>query len=72
MVRDREQTAAIPVDGSAVPGLLAKVGTDSHFPPLLWDDAVWIGGRLTELLPLLVGLKQALLEMNAATPRLDS
>ncbi len=36
------------------------------------DDAAWIGGRLTELLPLAPGDKQSLLEMDDPLERLDA
>ena len=36
-----------------------------------FDDAVWVGGRLIELLPLDVPLKQSLLELRDASARLD-
>jgi Lon protease-like protein len=35
------------------------------------DDAVWVGGRLIELLPLAVAFKQSLLETADALQRLD-
>jgi hypothetical protein len=34
------------------------------------DDASWVGGRLAELLPLPLPMKQALLELNDADARL--
>ena len=39
--------------------------------PLLLDDAVWVGARLVELLPLGLELKQSLLETEDAVERLD-
>ena len=36
-----------------------------------FDDAVWVGGRLIELLPLDLPLKQSLLELRDACARLD-
>jgi len=36
-----------------------------------FDDAVWVGGRLIELLPLALPRKQALLEMRDAIARLE-
>jgi Lon protease-like protein len=35
------------------------------------DDAVWVGGRLIELLPLELTLKQSLLETADALQRLE-
>lgn len=36
-----------------------------------WRDAAWIGNRLTELLPLPLQIRQALLEMTEPRQRLD-
>jgi Lon protease-like protein len=36
-----------------------------------FDDAVWVGGRLLELLPLDLTLKQSLLELRDPAARLD-
>lgn len=36
-----------------------------------YDDAVWVGQRLTEILPLSLSLKQSLLEMRDAHARLE-
>jgi len=36
-----------------------------------YDDAAWVGGRLAELLPFTVVLKQSLLEMRDPCARLD-
>lgn len=42
-----------------------------HFPaPLAYDDAVWVGYRLSEVLPLKLSVKQNLLEMNDSVTRL--
>lgn len=51
--------------------VLEQAGPASHFPPPQWEDAAWVGGRLAELLPLPLGLKQALLEMDDAAERLE-
>jgi Lon protease-like protein len=37
-----------------------------------FDDAAWIGARLTELLPIELGDKQALLELDDPIERLDT
>jgi len=39
--------------------------------PLKFDDAVWVGSRLIELLPLPLPRKQALLEVQEAVARLE-
>jgi len=44
---------------------------DTHFPtPHEYDNAVWVGYRLSEVLPLKPGIKQNLLEMNDSVTRL--
>lgn len=51
--------------------VLQQAGDNSYFAPPRWDDAAWVSGRLVELLPLPLGLKQALLELDDITMRLD-
>lgn len=51
--------------------VLEQAGEASYFPPPCWDDAAWVSGRLAELLPLPLGLKQALLELDDLGMRLD-
>lgn len=36
-----------------------------------WENAAWIGNRLTEILPLSLSIRQTLLEMNEPQERLD-
>ncbi|MBW8369543.1 MAG: LON peptidase substrate-binding domain-containing protein [Thiobacillus sp.] len=44
---------------------------DAHFPaPHEFDNAVWVGYRLSEVLPLKLSIKQNLLEMNDSVTRL--
>jgi Lon protease-like protein len=44
---------------------------DTHFPvPHDLDNAVWVGYRLSEVLPLTLSIKQNLLEMNDSLMRL--
>ena len=44
---------------------------DAHFPaPHQLDNAVWVGYRLSEVLPLKLSVKQNLLEMNDSVTRL--
>ena len=44
---------------------------DAHFPePHELDNAVWVGYRLSEVLPLTLSIKQHLLEMNDSVMRL--
>jgi len=43
----------------------------AHFPaPFAYDDAVWVGYRLSEVLQLKLSIKQNLLEMNDSVTRL--
>lgn len=43
----------------------------ARFPaPLAFDDATWVGFRLSEVLPLKLSVKQNLLEMNDSVTRL--
>lgn len=51
--------------------VLEQAGDNSYFAPARWDDSAWISGRLAELLPLPLGLKQALLELDDIGMRLD-
>jgi len=44
---------------------------DAHFPaPHEFGNAVWVGYRLSEVLPLTLSIKQNLLEMNDSVTRL--
>ena len=44
---------------------------NAHFPaPHEFDNAVWVGYRLSEVLPLKLSIKQNLLEMNDSVSRL--
>ncbi|MCA1977809.1 MAG: LON peptidase substrate-binding domain-containing protein [Thiobacillus sp.] len=44
---------------------------DARFPPPhAFDDAVWVGYRLSEVLPLSLSIRQNLLEMNDPATRL--
>lgn len=45
---------------------------NGHFPePHALDNAVWVGYRLSEVLPLKLSIKQNLLEMNESVMRLS-
>lgn len=69
-----EAAAVVPDDLElAVEILRHIVGEygDAHFPaPHEFDNAVWVGYRLSEVLPLKPGIKQSLLEMNDSVTRL--
>lgn len=50
--------------------IIGEYGT-AHFPaPHEFDNAVWVGFRLSEVLPLKLSVKQNLLEMNDSAMRL--
>lgn len=51
--------------------VLEQAGEEAYFAPPRLDDAAWVSGRLVELLPLPLGLKQALLELDDVGMRLD-
>ena len=69
-----EAPAAVPDElGLAVEILRHIVDEygDTRFPaPHAYDDAVWVGYRLSEVLPLKLSVKQNLLEMNDSVTRL--
>lgn len=55
----------------ALKRVLEQAGAATYFAPPQLDDAAWVSGRLAELLPLPLGLKQALLELDDINRRLD-
>ena len=69
-----EAAAAIPEDYELAAEVLRHiVGEygDARFPlPHALDDAVWVGYRLSEVLPLKLSTRQNLLEMNDSIARL--
>lgn len=50
--------------------IIGEYGSTHFPPPHAFDDAVWVGYRLSELLPLKHATKQNLLEMNDSVTRL--
>ena len=66
--------SAIPDDLLLAAEILRQIVNeygDAHFPaPHDFDDAVWVGYRLSEVLPLKLSTKQNLLEMNDSVERL--
>ncbi|MDO9220664.1 MAG: LON peptidase substrate-binding domain-containing protein [Thiobacillus sp.] len=69
-----EAATAIPDDLLLAAEILRHIVNEygnAHFPePHDFDDAVWVGYRLSEVLPLKLGTKQNLLEMNDSVERL--
>lgn len=51
--------------------ILDNVPDAAPFPPLRYDDAVWVGHRLAELLPMRMPDKQSLLELDDPAARFD-
>lgn len=51
--------------------ILAHVGATKFKPPFAFDDGVWVGYRLAEILPIKSSAKQSMLEMNDTLVRLD-
>ncbi len=50
--------------------ILDQLEPTIHYAEPQWDDARWVGGRLTELLPLTPRVRQFLLELDNPTARL--
>jgi Lon protease-like protein len=69
-----EAATAIPDDLLLAAEILRHIVNeygDANFPaPQDFDDAVWVGYRLAEVLPLKLSTKQNLLEMNDSVERL--
>ena len=69
-----ESAIAIPDDLELAVEILRHIIDeygDAHFPgPHELDNAVWVGYRLSEVLPLKLSIKQNLLEMNDSVMRL--
>lgn len=69
-----EPATAIPDDLMLAVQILRHIvgefGADRFPAPLAFDDAAWVGFRLSEVLPLKLSTKQNLLEMNDSVTRL--
>ena len=50
--------------------IIDEYGHENFPAPLAYDNAVWVGYRLSEVLPLKLSVKQNLLEMNDSVTRL--
>jgi len=70
-----EPALPLPAEHAACAGVLRaimrQVGEERFEPPFAYDDAVWLGYRLAEVLPLKLGAKQSMLEMNDSRVRLE-
>jgi len=56
---------------SVLKHIVERVGEDKFELPLKYDDAVWVGYRLAEVLPIKLSAKQNMLEMNDTIVRLE-
>jgi hypothetical protein len=69
-----EASAAVPVELELAVEILRHIireHGDSRFSaPHEFENAVWVGYRLSEVLPLKLSIKQSLLEMNDSVMRL--
>lgn len=69
-----EPAIAVPDELELAVEILRHIISDigaSQFPaPFVFDDATWVGYRLSEVLPLKLSIKQNLLEMNDGVTRL--
>jgi Lon protease-like protein len=70
-----EPSEPVPAGYEALVQILAQLlrqleGVIDYADPQ-WNDAAWVGGRLTELLPLGDRVRQTLLEMDNPTARLE-
>jgi len=51
--------------------IIEHLGVERFAPPLRYDDSVWVGYRLAELLPLKRSVRQNMLEMNDSLVRIE-
>ena len=51
--------------------IIEGLGEENFSQPHDYDNAVWVSYRLSEVLPLKLGVRQALLEMNDSVARLS-
>jgi len=69
-----EPVSAIPQELELAVEILRHIIDEyghTRFPgPHVFDDAVWVGYRLSEVLPLKLSIKQDLLEMNDSVTRM--
>jgi uncharacterized protein len=68
---DREVAPEETLCSDVLKAIIEKIGAD-HFPsPHRFDDAAWIGYRLSEVLPISLDVKQQLLRMTDPQARLS-
>jgi uncharacterized protein len=62
---------ALAVCATFLAKVFAAQGADVQQTDLPFDDAFWVGMRLTEMLPMVMPVKQKMLELTDATMRLE-
>lgn len=69
-----EPAVAVPADlalaAEVLYQIIAELGVDKFAQPHDYNNAVWVGYRLSEVLPLKLNIRQNLLEMNDSLARL--
>ena len=70
-----EPTLPLPAEHAACAAVLKHIvehiGREKFEPPFDFDDGVWVGYRLAEIMPIKTKAKQDMLEMNDTLIRLD-
>lgn len=70
-----EEPLPLPGEYRHMASMLQRIFDDLSHPyitlPRHYDDAAWVAGRLVELLPLKLALKQRLLQMDGPMQRLE-
>lgn len=71
VANDREVAPEETLCSDVLKAIIEKIGAE-HFPsPHRFDDAAWIGYRLSEVLPISLDIKQQLLRMTDPQARLS-
>ena len=71
LANDREVAPEETLCSDVLKAIIEKIGAE-HFPsPHRFDDAAWIGYRLSEVLPIGLDVKQQLLRMTDPQARLS-
>lgn len=68
---DQKLSQANTVCSTVLQHIIEQVGETNFHAPLQLEDAVWVGYRLSEVLPLKLAVKQQLLQMNDSVVRIQ-
>lgn len=68
---DQKLSQANSVCSTVLQHIIEKIGETNFHAPLNLQDAVWVGYRLSEVLPLKLAVKQQLLQMNDSVVRIQ-